>query len=111
MEFNQKVIDDLNLFKTELKFKEDLKTFYPGAISDIQRMKLQILVNSVADKILEGGTENFLKEFVLDKFREIQEKALEYDTEDRERICYYLEKIMDICEIESSDGVLEEFVF
>ncbi|PRX12568.1 DUF4844 domain-containing protein [Nonlabens ulvanivorans] len=36
---------------------------------------------------------------------------LELDTEDRERVCSYIEELMDIVELESSNGLLNKFMY
>ena len=36
---------------------------------------------------------------------------LELDTEDRERVCTYIEELMDIVELESSNGLLNKFMY
>ena len=36
---------------------------------------------------------------------------MELDTEDRERVCSYFEELMDIVELESSNGLLNKFMY
>lgn len=44
----------------------------------------------------------------LSKFSDVY---IELDTEDRERICTYIEELMDIVGLESSNGQLNKFVY
>ena len=44
----------------------------------------------------------------LNRFSEIY---LDIDTENRERVCGYFEELMDIVELESSDGQLNNFMY
>ena len=44
----------------------------------------------------------------LDRFSDIY---IDLDTEDRERVCSYFEELMDIVGLESSDGLLNDFMY
>ena len=46
--------------------------------------------------------------FLFSKYSKIY---LELDTENRERICTYYEELMDIVGLESSEGLLNEFMY
>lgn len=48
------------------------------------------------------------KKFGLDRFSDIY---IDLDTEDRERVCSYFEGLMDIVELESSWGQLNNFMY
>ncbi len=59
----------------------------------------------------ENPTEDlYLKkiELGLERFSGIY---LEFDTEDRERVCRYFEELMDIVGLESSNGQLNKFMY
>ena len=44
----------------------------------------------------------------LERFNDVY---LILDTEDRERVCHYFEELMDIVGLQSSDGLLNNFMY
>jgi hypothetical protein len=109
-------LDKFEKLKNKEKFVEDSKLFYPGigdeklkpiltskidlAIEDFQKVSQ---LNNPTDK----DYQNAIKK-ALERFSEIY---LNIDTENRERICYYFEELMDIVGLESSNGLLNDFMY
>ncbi len=103
-------------FKSKEKFLQDDKLFYPGIGDPKLKPVLTEKINLVADdfkKLADKGNstdkdyQNAIK-IGLDRFSDFY---LQIDTEDRERICSYLEELMDIVGLESSDGHLNNFMY
>lgn len=51
------------------------------------------------------------KKYVLNNFRELLLKYKHFDSEEQDRICSYLEEIMDIVGIKNSDGLLNKWQY
>lgn len=100
----------LNSLKEEKKFLRDSATFYPGAGSESEREKLEILINSLIERLIQK-LEYIDKKGILNEFKISLDTANDFDTENREQICAYLQKIMDIFGIESSDGLLNKWMY
>ena len=99
-------------FKRKEKFVPDKQIFYPGIGDLTQKPILTEKINLVADdfeKVAKSGNatdkdyQNAIK-IGLERF-----KGMYIDSENQERICYYFEELMDIVELESSDGQLNNF--
>lgn len=102
----------LEEFKHKEKFIPDEQLFYSGIGDLTQKPILTEKINLVADdfeKLAKSGNatdkdyQNAIKHG-LERFAGIY-----IDSENQERICYYFEELMDIVELESSDGQLNNF--
>jgi len=109
-------MDKFEKLKSKEKFVEDSKLFYPGigdeklkpiltskidlAIEDFQKVSQ---LNNPTDKDYQNAIKKGLERF--------SEIYLDIDTENRERICAYFEELMDIIGLESSDGLLNDFMY
>ena len=101
-------------FITKKKFVEE--NFYPGIADEKMQPILTKKINQVASDfktVADSDKPNERKyqekiEIGLSRFAEIY---LELDTEDRERVCSYFEELMDIVELESSNGQLNKFMY
>jgi hypothetical protein len=91
------------------KFTADF--FYPGAPTEALRVEAESHVNTLIDRLLSSLTPNTRKSFVLGEFKVAMAGFTQSDSEERERFCSYLEQIMDITAIESSDGLLNSWVY
>jgi len=91
------------------KFKAD--AFYPGAPNETLRVEAEQTVNALLDRLMPVLRVPADKEFVLREFRLTLDSFDQTDTEERERLCGYLEEIMDIVGIESSDGLLNGWLY
>ena len=101
-------------FKNKEKFTEDMSLFYPGMADEILKPVLTELINlaAVDFEILAKGENASDKNYQdairkgLERFTSIKN---EIDSEEIERICSYFEELMDIVELESSNGQLNKF--
>lgn len=103
-------------FKNKEKFIKDDKLFYTGIGDPKLKPNLTEKINLAADdfkKLAEKGNakdkeyQNAIK-IGLDRFSDLY---LQLDTGDRERVCYYIEELMDIVGLESSGGHLNIFMY
>ena len=103
-------------FKAKEKFVQDTISYYPGIAEPTMRPVLTERINLAAsdfeklaqtneatDKDYQGKIEIGLQRF--------NDVYIKLDTEDRERVCYYFEELMDIVGLESSDGLLNDFMY
>tara|TARA_R110002124_G_scaffold28048_1_gene99592 strand:- start:965 stop:1336 length:372 start_codon:yes stop_codon:yes gene_type:complete len=99
----------LRELQSQKKFIEDLDLFYPGAPDELSRVAAEKTINSVLLKLIESSSDNLTeKEFWLTL--EVAAKQLgNMDSEEMDRGLSYMEEIMDIYKIESSDGRLNEW--
>ena len=109
-------MDKFEKLKRKEKFIEDAKLFYPG----IADKKLKPILTGKIDLVIEDFKKISQTKNPTDKeYQNAIKKGLErfseiypdIDTEDRERICAYFEEIMDIIGLESSDGLLNDFMY
>ncbi|MBN2435515.1 MAG: DUF4844 domain-containing protein [Spirochaetes bacterium] len=109
LEIDVNTVKDLKAFRNTEKFNPDNDTLYPGAPSEIIRFKLESKVNITVDRIIIGLEKNPTKSFVLNELKLLLSGFSEYDSEERDQVCFYCEYIMDILGIESSDGILNRW--
>jgi hypothetical protein len=102
-------IEQLRAFRTEPKFQSDAKLFYPGAPNEVVRLRCEARLTALLDRLLMGIENTPTKEYVLGEVRTVLPQYEAEDSEERDRLLVYLERIMDITGIESSDGLLNEW--
>jgi hypothetical protein len=101
-------------FIAKKKFVEE--NFYPGIADEKMRLVFTEKINQIASDFKtvaesKKPTDKKYQEKIgtgLSRFAKIY---LELDTEDRERVCTYIEELMDIVELESSNGQLNKFMY
>lgn len=101
-------------FTAKKKFVEE--NFYPGIADEKMRPVFTEKINQIASDFKtvaesKKPTDKKYQEKIgigLSRFADIY---LELDTEDRERVCSYIEELMDIVELESSNGQLNKFMY
>ncbi len=112
----ERTMTKFEAFINKEKFLQDDTQFYPGLSDPSLRPVLTEKINLVADdfkKLAEKGaaTDEAYQNAIqigLDRFADLY---LQLDTEDRERVCSYMEELMDIVGLESSGGHLNNFMF
>ena len=109
-------MDKFEEFKAKEKFVEDEKLFYPGIGDPALKPILTEKINKAAldfEKVAqnENPTAKKYHEKIGVGLQRFSDVYLNLDTEDRERICSYFEELMDIVELESSNGQLNEFMY
>ena len=109
MKIDAAVFDELLALKVEKKFEAHI--LYPGAPNEQIRIKCEALINNLIDTLINDLSSQPKQAFVLMKFKIHLENFNGEDTEEKERVCEYCEQIMEILGIESSDGVLNNWLY
>ncbi|WP_348709667.1 DUF4844 domain-containing protein [Tenacibaculum sp. 190524A05c] len=111
---SKNMTDKFSEFIAKQKF---IKENYYIGISNVEKRRFFTeKINSIATDFKmvsesENPTDKKYQEKIgigLSKFSTVYNKL---DTEDRERICTYIEEIMDIVQLESSNGQLNKFMY
>ena len=96
------------------KYVEDTALFYPGIADASMRPVLSAKINLAIDDFLQiVRSGNATEQAYLDAIRKglFRFNKIDLDTEDRERTAGYFMQMMDIVGLESSDGLLNRFVY
>jgi hypothetical protein len=111
-QFDENTMTKFKDFKLKEKFIKEDNLFYPGindlVLKPILTQKINLLADDFEKLSRKGGAtdkdyQNVIK-IGLSRFNTIY-----IDSEEQERICYYVEELMDIVGLESSDGQLNNF--
>ena len=99
-----------------LKKKFVAENYYPGIADEKMRPIFTEKINKVAfdfKLVAESAnpTDKKYQEKIGIGLSSFADVYMELDTEDRERICIYIEELMDIVELESSNGQLNKFMY
>lgn len=107
------VLAQLRAFRAKPKFEPDETRFppYVGYLPETERGKAGEELDAIADALIEGLQDQPTGAFVLSRFAVGLLWFAGGDTEDRERCCDYLVELMDIVGLESSDGLLNRFMY
>ena len=108
-------IEELLQLRLVAKFESDDSVSYPGLENESMKGTITHLVNQCIDDFIVLVKNNAREE----DFQQAISKGLSYfetvkfslDTEDRERVCRYFEEMMDAIELESSGGLLNEWMY
>lgn len=89
---------------------------YPGIADEKMRPLFTEKINSVASDFKsvaesEKPTDKKYQDKIRIGLSRFADVYMELDTEDRERVCVYIEELMDIVELESSNGLLNKFMY
>ena len=104
-------------FIAKKKFTEQpYPNFYPGIADNKMLPILTKKINQVASEFKtvaesEKPTDKKYQEQIRIGLSQFADVYMELDTEDRERVCSYIEELMDIVELESSNGLLNNFMY
>jgi hypothetical protein len=113
LDITHDTITSLKEFRALPKFGPD-DTRYPpyvGFLPASLTPAAEAELNTLVDQLIETLPDTPDKALVLKLFSQCLLWFAGYDTEDRERICDYLVEIMDIIGLESSDGLLNNFMY
>lgn len=94
-------VDQLQTLRTAVKF-----TDLPGVSTAEEQDRLSLGFNELLDRLINGISANPNKLWVMKQFQSPLESIHMEDTEGRESFGGHLEQVMDILNIESSDGLL-----
>lgn len=103
------IIAHLAKLKSEKKFTKSPKHFYPGAPNEKIRLKAENIINNLITRLEVGSQQEATKSFVMSQFKLTLDELVTFDSEETDRALMYLENIMDIYGIQSSDGLLNEW--
>ena len=95
----------LRAFRDSEKFLD-----IPGMDSLDHRKQLSIKFNVILDQLIHGVESNPSKLWVMRQFQPVLSEMMSEDTDIREHFGIHIEHIMDILEIESSDGLLSFYL-
>ena len=95
----------LEILRASKKF-----TDLPGTDTILEKERLSLTFNKLLDHLLDGVQSNPNKLWVMGQFQEALEVVQGEDTEDRECFGDYLEQVLDILQIDSSDGLLSFYL-
>ena len=101
-------------FISKEKFNKDEVLLYPGLKDNSLKYSLTNEINRIAEtfKLIQTSKKNAEKFYQI--AIEIGIKSISnygLDTEDRTRVANYIEELIDIVELESSNGILNNYVY
>jgi hypothetical protein len=82
----------------------------PGYNTRDEQVRCTRTVDELLDRLIAGLESNRRKSWVFEQFIPTLRAACEEDTEARERFGPYMERIMDILGIDSSEGMLTAYL-
>jgi hypothetical protein len=97
----------LDRFIAKKKFVKE--PFYLVDLDEADRLKYEAWVNQLARSLRKLAPSRQIKPVVLEKFKPVMKKFENTEGEDQDRFLGYLEELMDIFGIESSDGLLSKW--
>ena len=105
----------LRITEQEIQALSDLRlqdkfTDLPGYNTEQEKLRCSRAVNDLLDRLIAGVHKNPRKSWVLEQFVPTLRVACREDTEARERFGPYLERVMTIFSIESSEGMLTYYL-
>jgi len=101
-------VKQLRDLRAEAKFQADAPAFYPGAPNEAVRSRCEQRVNALIDRLVAGLPSHPTQQYVLEQLGTTVVSFGHEDFEERERLLLYLERIMAIAGIPSSDGLLNQ---
>ena len=82
----------------------------PGEDTTVERQRLTAIFNGTLDKVIAGLKSNPRKQWFMAQIQPALAEVAHEDTEAREHFGMYIEKVMDIVKIDSSDGMLSFYL-
>jgi hypothetical protein len=112
----ENAMDKFEKFIKKVKFVEDNSLFYPGIADQKMQPILTEKINQAAEDfksvaISKNPNEKEYQEKIKIGLSRFSDVYFDLDTEDRERVCSYFEELMDIVGLQSSDGLLNKFMY
>lgn len=112
LEITPETIELLKKFEKVNKFNERKQCdCCSSATYEEVRVRCETAINQMVSELIDGLTDRPQKDYVLTVFVKHLKKLGMEDSEKRKEACRYCEKIMDILNIESSDGVLAKWFY
>jgi len=106
---NASIINKIQSLKKEVKFKKDMSKIYFGTPNETIRIQAQNIIDDLLSQLLIASQQP-LTELEFWSILEVSAKKLaQMDSEEMDRGLNYMEDIMSIYNIESSDGRLNDW--
>lgn len=110
------VMNQFEEFRKREKFVKDSTIHYSGIADTLMRPILTSKINLAVEdfrKIAEigKGTDKEYQDKIQIGLNRFSDIYINLDTEDRQRVCLYFEELMDIVGLESSNGLLNNFMY
>jgi hypothetical protein len=103
------VKEALRELKSQKKFLANLALFYPGAPDELIRIEAENVINSALVKLIESPSDSLTENEFWLTLKFAAKQLAKMDSEEIDRGLSYMEEIMDIYKIESSEGRLNEW--
>jgi hypothetical protein len=111
LEISQHTIAKLSELRVRTKYVSMPGTIYNGMKPESSRLLAEEQLNRLIDRLRDALPSKPSKRFTLAEFARTLSEFEAIDTEDREQLLRYLEEIMDILGIASSDGLLNRWMY
>jgi Domain of unknown function (DUF4844) len=111
LEISRHTLEKLSALRGRPKYVDMPGTIYNGMRPESSRLLAEEQLNQLIDGLRNGLPSKPSKKFVLAEFAKTTSEFEAGDTEDREQLVRYLQEIMDILGIASSDGLLSRWMY
>lgn len=111
LDFSEDATAKLSELRARTKYVDLPGTIYNGMRPESSRVLAEEQLNRLIDCLLARLPSQPSKKLVLAEFSRTMAEFESPDTEDREQLLRYLEEIMDILRIASSDGLLNRWMY
>lgn len=105
IEIDESTVTKLHILKAVEKFDA-----LPGENTTAEKERLSTVLNDLLGRLINGLEANPTKLWVLTEFQRSLKLVESEETEGREHFGTELESIMDVLDIESSDGLLSAYL-
>lgn len=105
LDIDASVLEQLRVFRSASKLQ-----MLPGLNVDDERKRLSKILDDLIDRLLDGVVQNPTKLWVLTQFQASLALVEGEDTEARDHFGFELEQVMEILDIDSSDGLLAYYL-
>ncbi len=106
---NPERVSHLEALLEEKKFVESSVYFYPGAPDEVTRLQAELVINAAIVSILKASESEISEEAFWDIIEVAARAFSVMDSEEMDRGFTYFEQIMDVFEIASSGGRLNQW--
>ena len=96
---------ELRKLRAEAKFSD-----LPGAPAELERRRLEPLINDLLDRLIAGLKEHATRAWVIDQMDPTVAKFYLEDTEARERCVVYLDRIFVILRMSGPEGAFRKYM-
>lgn len=113
MDIKDNAIEELESLKNLVKFGAETSTGYIGLLPQEMQPEANDLMNKSINHLIRILKKSPTKDNILNEFKRglSDFDAFELDTEDRERVCEYYDQIREIIGFDSTDGILNDWLY